>query len=159
MNGTNYSSFAGNFLLPVLSEQNTTSSLTAVLTPIFTNITSTYPDEFIITVSNATTYPTFYDWWRTRNSTNYAGLDLLAGSRLIGADALHDTDALETALKGVAPSAVGGQGVNFYLLGGKGIADAVPRGGSDAVNSAWRRAVVHAGLYPPFFISPRAVPS
>ena len=35
--------------------------------------------------------------------------------------------------------------MNFYLLGGKGVADAVPRGGSDAVNPAWRKAVVHAG--------------
>jgi hypothetical protein len=73
---------------------------------------------------------------------NNAGSELVVRSRLISADVLRDTDALETALRGVAPSDVDGLDLNFYLLGGKGIVDAVPRGGSDALNPAWRRALV-----------------
>jgi hypothetical protein len=136
-------------MLPVLSPQNTSSSLTSALTPILANISATYPNEFLISVSNVMEHPTFYDWWRANNGPYYAGIELVVGSRLLSADALHDVAALETAVKGVLPSDVGGVGMNFYLLGGKGIADAVPRGGSDAVNPAWRKALVHASSYRP----------
>lgn len=135
-------------MLPVLSPLNTTSSLTAALTPLLSNISYTFPDQFFITMSNVTTSPTFYDWWSSGAHPNYAGIELFIGSRLIGAEALLDTDALETALKGIFPSDIGGLGWNFELLGGKGLADVVPRGGSDAVNPAWRRSLIHASSYP-----------
>jgi hypothetical protein len=153
VNGTNVAGFSGNFMLPVLSPQNTSSSLTSALTSILANISATYPNEFLISVSNVTEYPTFYDWWIADNGPYYAGIELVVGSRLLSADALHDVAALETAVKGVLTSETGGGGMNFYFLGGKGIADAVPRGGSDAVNPAWRKALVHAGSYhPPDFL-------
>lgn len=109
------------------------------------NISATYPKEFVISISNVTEYPTFYDWWSYSNGPYNAGTELVLGSRLLSADALQDVAALETAVTGVLTSKVGGGGMNFYLLGGKGNADVVPRGGSDAVNPAWRKAVVHAG--------------
>lgn len=133
-------------MLPVLSTQNTGSSLTAALTPLLANISSTYGDQFIIDISNVTTTPNFYDWWVAGNKPENAGADIVVGSWLLSADALNDTDALETALKGVLTNA-GAPGLTFYLLGGKGTADVVPRGGSDAVNPAWRKAIVHAGTY------------
>jgi hypothetical protein len=148
LNGTNYGGFQGNFMLPVLSPQNTSASLTAALAPLFANISSTYPNQFIFQVSNVTSFPTFYDWWLPSNGPNYAGVELVVGSRLISGDVLHDTSAVETYLKGVLPASAGGQSLNFYLLGGKGVADAKPRGGSDAVNPAWRRGLIHAGSYP-----------
>ena len=134
-------------MLPVLSPQNTSSSLTSALTSVLANISATYPNEFLVSISNVTEYPTFYDWWSADNGPYYAGFELVIGSRLLSADALQDVAALETAVKGVLPSELGGVSINFYLLGGKGVADAVPRGGSDAVNPAWRKAVVHAGSY------------
>jgi hypothetical protein len=143
-NGTTYASFQGDFMLPVLSPENTTSSLTNALTPLLENISSTYPGQFIVSISNVTTSPTFYDWWFKGNKPANAGTNSVIGSRLIGADALHDTDALETALKGILPDS----GLAFYLLGGKGLANSVPSGGSNAVNPAWRRAIVHASSYP-----------
>ena len=144
-NSSNFGGFEGNFMLPVTSPQNTSASLTAAVEAIFTNISSTYPGQFEFSLSNVTTYQTFYDWWLPNNGPETAGVELFLGSRLIGADALHNTDAVETFLKGVLPSDVDGLSVNLYLLGGKGIADAVPRGGSDAVNPAWRKAIIHAG--------------
>ncbi|TVY64202.1 FAD-linked oxidoreductase patO, partial [Lachnellula suecica] len=142
-NGTDYSSFQGIFMLPVLSAQNTTSSLSDALKPLLAKISSKYPEQFIVNISNVTTSPTFYDWWFKGSKPDYAGIDIITASRLIGADALRNTDALETTLRGVLsnPALVG---FNFYLLGGRGLADAVPRGGSDAVNPAWRKAIVHA---------------
>ncbi|KAH8656592.1 hypothetical protein BGZ60DRAFT_518731 [Tricladium varicosporioides] len=98
------------------------------------------------TLSNFLSLSTFYDWWLTRNSSDYAGIELVVGSRLVGTDALQNIDALETALKGVAPSNTAGKGLNFYLLGGEGVRNAVPRGGMNAINPAWRRSLVHADL-------------
>ena len=34
--------------------------------------------------------------------------------------------------------------IDFYLLGGKGVRDAKPRGGSSAVNPGWRKALIHS---------------
>jgi hypothetical protein len=132
-------------MLPILSPQNTSSSLTSALTSILANISAIYPNEFLISVSNVTEYPTFYDWWSVTNGPYNAGTELVLGSRLLSADALQDFAALETAVKGVLTSGTGKGSWNFYLFGGKGNADVVPRGGSDAVNPAWRKAVVHAG--------------
>jgi len=36
--------------------------------------------------------------------------------------------------------------MKFYMFGREGIENALPRGGSNAANPAWRRAVVHAGM-------------
>jgi hypothetical protein len=138
-NGT--SSFLGNFMLPVLSPLNTSLSLSSALLPILNNISSTYPDVSIFS-SNVTEYPIFHAWWLENNGPYYAGLELVIGSRLLSAPALSDISAIETALKGVL--SVPEIPLNFYLLGGKGITDALPRGGSDAVNPAWRKAIVHA---------------
>lgn len=140
-------------MLPVLSPLNTSASLLSALTPTLTSISSNYPSQLSFSLSNVTEWDSFYDWWIEHINENYAGLELVVGSRLLGADALLDTEALETALKGLLPTSEVGQIANFYLLGGKGIADAVPRGGSNAVNPAWRKAVVHAGMSYPSFLS------
>lgn len=132
-------------MLPVLSPQNTSSSLSSVLNSILANISSTYPGQFSFSLANVTEWDSFYDWWSSDASTETAGYELVVGSRLLGANALRDTAALETALKGVLPVSEAGTIMNFYLLGGKGIENAVPRGGSNAVNPAWRKAIVHAG--------------
>lgn len=144
INGTDYSSFIGIFMLPVLSPENTTSSLSAALRPLLTHISSKYSDQLSITISNVDTFSTFYEWWFENTGPNYAGIELIVGSRLLGSEALRNTSALETALKGVISHKYA-QSLNFYLLGGKGIADTKPRGGSNAVNPAWRKALVHAG--------------
>ena len=108
VNGTNFAIFDGNFFLPVLSPQNTSSSLTSALTPILANISATYPNEFLISAPKVTEYPTFYDFWSGHNGPYYAGFELVIGSRLLSADALQDVAALETAVKGVIPPELGG---------------------------------------------------
>jgi hypothetical protein len=52
--------------------------------------------------------------------------------------------ALKEALKGYIGEGLTASGT-LYLLGGKGVWDAQPRGGSDAVNPAWRKALGHFG--------------
>jgi hypothetical protein len=66
----------------------------------------------------------------------------MPGSRLLDAKALTAGPALKKALQ----AAMTPGGINPYLLGGKGVRDVVPRGGSDAVNPAWRTSLVHCSL-------------
>lgn len=130
-------------MLPILSPLNTTSSFLDILTPILSNISAIYPGEFSITLENVTTYDTFYDWWFVSNGPNNAGLDGIVGSRLLGQIALTNVSAVEAALKGVLAQNL----LQLCLLGGRGLSDVVPRGGSDAVNPAWRNALVHASRF------------
>lgn len=67
-------------------------------------------------------------------------MDKVVGSWLLPAETLTD-DALRPALV----QFLGQDGGRLYMVSGKGVWDAVPRGGSDAVNPAWRKALVHAG--------------
>ena len=47
---------------------------------------------------------------------------------------------LKEQIKAATPLEYGSQA---YLVGGKGVKDVVPRGGSDAVLPAWRDSLVH----------------
>jgi hypothetical protein len=144
LNSTNYGGFQGVFVLPVLSPSNTTSSVEGILAPILNFINSTWPNEFAFQTESAE-YSSFYDWWLLSNGPDNGGIEILVGSRLLDAQALSgDLVALRTALQGFTPP--GGASM-VYLVGGKGVRDVVPRGGSDAVNPAWRKALVHMSTY------------
>ena len=138
--GLNVGGYLAVFSMPQLSKHNTTASLTAALNPVFDHIQATYPGEFQVFL-NATMYPTFYDWWKDNNGPNYAGVDLRVGSRLLDEKALTaNVTTLKEAIRTASPP---GTGVQAYLLGGKGVKNVVPRGGSDAVLPAWRESLVH----------------
>ena len=69
-----------------------------------------------------------------------AGVDKVVGSRLLPPETLTQ-DAFRDALIDF----LGDAGGRLYMVSGKGVWDAEPRGGSDAVNPAWRKALIHAG--------------
>lgn len=132
--------FSGFFGIPVLHPSNTPASLTGAVGQIFSHLNTTYPDEFVFSINGAT-YPDFYSWWLPSNGPNYAGYDILAGSWLLPEESLTaNLTALKIALQNSMPPE--GQG-NADLVSGKGVWDVVPRGGSDAVNPAWRKALIH----------------
>jgi hypothetical protein len=116
--------------------------LSAAMQPIFSHIQSTWPTANI----NYTTtlYPTFYSHFLATAFTMGPGYNFRLGSRLLDAPTLTgNLTALTSAVKGYCS----GLGCGPLLLGGKGIWDAVPRGGSDAVLPAWRKTVVHFGTF------------
>lgn len=86
-------------------------------------------------------YPSFIAWFDKNYDQGYAGQSSYIVSRLLDGKALSgDPEALGKALKaGSAPSG----GMSFFMVAGKGVQDAKPRGGN-AVNPAWRTAYVHA---------------
>lgn len=87
-------------------------------------------------------YPSFLKWFDVHYDQDTAGNSSYLVSRLLSKEALDgDQDALKVALKSaMGPS--GGMGA--FLVAGKGVRDAKPRGGSDAVNPGWRKSYVHA---------------
>jgi hypothetical protein len=142
--GTYYGGFQGEFILPATSSENTSESLAAPITKMIDTITTLWPGLFVYENTSAT-WPTFYDWWLPSNGPDYAGVDLLVGSRLLDAEALTgNLTALKIALQGSIPPGPG-QGGTVNFVSGKGVWNAVPRGGSDAVNPAWRSALLEYG--------------
>lgn len=139
-NGAQIGALSGSFFLPSLFPSNSSASLSAALAPIVANISATYPNQFFFS-SNATSWPSFYDWWSVNSGPNNAGYDLLFGSRLLDERALTaNITALKEAIKGATAP---GLGSGALLVSGKGVRDVVPRGGSDAVLPAWRKSFVH----------------
>ncbi|RFU32605.1 hypothetical protein B7463_g3715, partial [Scytalidium lignicola] len=139
-NNTQIGAFEGAFLMPVLSASNTSASVEAAISPILANISATYPNQWQF-IMNTTTYRSFYDWFQNNNGPDNAGIDMAVGSRLLDEKALTaNLTALKVTLQNsIPPGSVG----SAYLVSGKGVRDAKPRGGSNAVLPAWRESLVH----------------
>jgi hypothetical protein len=136
--------FLATFILPGLHPENTSLSLTAVVSKLLSKATAAYPFQFMGGVIPQT-YPDFWAWYNVSNGPLDAGYDQYLGSRLLDGKALtQNLTALKEAFKAATAS---GSGISAYLVGGHGVMNAKPRGGGNAVNPAWRRAYVHAGTY------------
>jgi hypothetical protein len=129
---------------------NTTNvaDMVAVFQPLFNHINSTWPGSFQIGV-NITSYPSFYRWYEENYDGSPVGYENVMGSRLLDADALA---ANVTATKLAFEQFAGGDLTTAYIVSGKGVWNAQPRGGSNAVLPAWRKSIVHASKLQ-FFIS------
>ncbi|KDN60536.1 putative FAD binding domain-containing protein [Colletotrichum sublineola] len=98
-------------------------------------------------------YGSFKDWYAENFDDGQAGGSVYLISRLLDKGALtNDLDALAGALE---PILVNDGWLATYLVAGKGVNEAKPRGGGNAVHPAWRKAYVHAITwlgwgYPPF---------
>jgi hypothetical protein len=137
---TNVAAYAGEFFMPLLSPSNTSASLAAAVKAVFANATAPYPSLFQTTiVSN--TYADFYSWFKDHNGPLDGGFDGIDGSWLLDKKALTtDLDVLKQAVKQFTPP---DSSSAPYLVSGKGVWDAVPRGGSNSINPAWRKALMH----------------
>lgn len=93
-------------------------------------------------------YGSFLEWFEEHFDSGAAGQSGAFKSRLIGEEALNgngDPEAIVDALlAATSPPLVG---MSMFLLGGKGVNEAKPRGGSNAVNPGWRKALVHSSEY------------
>jgi hypothetical protein len=137
------SAYAGNFFMPLISSSNSSASLAAAVTNVFNNATAPYLGQFQ-TLVIPETYPDFYAWFKDNNGPLDGGFDGLIGSRLLDEKALTtDLNALKEAIRAFTPP---GSSSAPYLVSGKGVWDAVPRGGSNSVNPAWRKALMHFSM-------------
>jgi hypothetical protein len=119
------------------------SNITAIFDPILSYIASTWPD---MEISNPTTaYASRYQAALGSHDTSNAGADLVLGSRLLDAGSLTGNQtALKEAIKGFTGTGAN-DGSSPFLLGGRGVWNAEPLGGGDAVCPAWRTSLVHFG--------------
>lgn len=148
-NVTYYGGFSGNFILPVLSPSNTTESLASVVDSVLAKINATWPGYFQFQTSSET-HPSFYEWWLSSNGPDFGGVDIMVGSRLLDEGALTaNLTAVKVALQGFIPEAdsFAANSASVDFISGKGVWNAVPRGGSNAVNPAWRKALIHMSKY------------
>ena len=137
---TPLAAYAGEFFLPLLSQSNTSTSLGAAISTVFNASIAPYPGDFISSVL-LTTYPDFYSWFKDNNGPLDGGFDSLVGSWLLDEKALTgNLTALKEAIKTFTPP---DSSSAPYLVSGRGVWNAVPRGGSNAVNPAWRKALMH----------------
>lgn len=135
-------SVAGFFGTFVLQDTQDPSDMNDLWDPILAHVSDTWPD--LIVVPNVTTYPSFLGWYAENYDKSTTGEDVYVGSRLLGADAL--TANLTANAEAFKQFASGGAGT-AYLVSGKGVHDAKPRGGGNAVLPAWRNAYVHASKF------------
>ncbi|KAI6780469.1 FAD binding domain-containing protein [Emericellopsis cladophorae] len=98
-------------------------------------------------------FESFFDWYSENYDDGQAGGSTYLISRLLDKETVTgDLDALSNALE---PILIDDGWLGTYLVAGKGVNEAKPRGGSNAVHPAWRKAYVHAISwlgwgYPPF---------
>jgi hypothetical protein len=121
---------------------NTTNpaDMDAIFEPLFNYINSTWGGTFVIGAS-ITSYPSFYAWYEENYDSSPVGYENVMGSRLLDAAALS---ANATATKLAFEQFAGGDLTTAYIVSGKGVWNAKPRGGSNAVLPAWRNTIVHA---------------
>jgi hypothetical protein len=121
------------------------SNISETFDPIITHINEAWGSSIIAFVNMTTSYPNRYQTFLANHDTSHAGSDSVLGSRLIDEAALlGNQTSLKKALKRYISEGLTAVGT-VYLLGGKGVWDAQPRGESDAVNPAWRKALGHFG--------------
>jgi hypothetical protein len=121
------------------------SNLSATFAPIITFLNTTFPGVPVTSVTKY--YTTRYQAALDSHDISSAGEDIVVGSRLLDVATLSGNQtALKEALIGFTGTGAGSVAGPF-LLGGRGVWDAVPRGGGDAVNPAWRKALAHVSKY------------
>ncbi|KAH6628471.1 hypothetical protein F5144DRAFT_579138 [Chaetomium tenue] len=112
--------------------------------PIFAHVKDTWPDLFMTLYYEPKSYPSFLGWFSENYDTSPAGENNHLGSRLLDRDAL--TKNL-TSLSEAFERFTGGALATAYLVSGKGVHNAKPRGCSgNAVLPAWRKAYIHATM-------------
>ena len=115
------------------------SALEDLLAPFVRHVNETYSNQ-TTTKATSTIFPNFHSMFLEFADDTGAGVDKVVGSRLLPPETLTE-DAFGGALKDF----LGEAGGRLYMVSGRGVWNANPRGGSDAVNPAWRKALIHAG--------------
>lgn len=146
VNGTrlNADVWDGSF---VLTDTDDPAATLAIWEPVLDHVRKTWPEAIFIPTPNITTYRTFLEYFHdTHDRGAFSGLDQYAGSRLLDASALTETDPYELGQAFKALSSPSGYGTAFLVTGG-GTRDAKPRGGGNAVCPAFRKAIIYASEY------------
>ncbi|KAK4145731.1 uncharacterized protein C8A04DRAFT_26476 [Dichotomopilus funicola] len=130
------------FVMSAALQNQSPEALQQLWAPVFEHVNTTWPNHFTA-IQLPESFTSFSDWYSKHYDTTPTGSDFYIGSRLLDREALtaNLTHSAE-AWKGFT----GGSVSTAYLVSGKGVHNAKPRGGSNAVLPAWRKAYIHATM-------------
>ncbi|KAF5489633.1 FAD-linked oxidoreductase ZEB1 [Colletotrichum siamense] len=131
---------AGMMGVALLQDQPDSEAMQELWQPINATIAARWPEAVFVLQTEQ--FASWFDWFDKYRDARPVGYHLIFASRLLDEAALtEDVDALAAAV-GTATERVGR--VTAFLVSGRGVHEAMPRGGGNAVHPAWRRAYVHA---------------
>ncbi|KAI8307489.1 FAD-linked oxidoreductase ZEB1 [Colletotrichum sp. SAR11_240] len=131
---------AGMMGVALLQDQLDPEAMQELWQPLNATIATRWPKAVFVLQTEQ--FSSWFDWFDKYRDARPVGYHLIFASRLLDEAALtEDVDALAAAVE-TATESVGR--VTAFLVAGKGMHEAVPRGGGNAVHPAWRRAYVHA---------------
>lgn len=135
----------GMFMAAVLQDSSP-EAMHKLWDPVLAHINVTWPGLFQV-IYQPKSFPSYLGWYEENYDTSAAGQNSYLGSRLLDKTALtanltKSSAALERFANGTLSTA--------YLVSGKGVHNAQPRGCGNAVLPAWRKAYVHASASTPF---------
>jgi hypothetical protein len=134
----------GMYMVSVLQDSSP-EEMHKLWDPVLAHINSTWPGLFQF-IYQQTSYPSFLAWYSQYYDTTAAGTNSYLGSRLLDRKSLtSDLTKISEALERFANGTVS----TAYLVSGKGVHNAKPRGCGNAVLPAWRTAYVHASMLSP----------
>ncbi|KAL6884721.1 hypothetical protein GGI43DRAFT_432980 [Trichoderma evansii] len=133
--GEDMASFEAVF---ALYDPDSPSTLGSFLEPYVNQIKYNYSSQ-ITTKVTSTIFPNFRSMFLEYADDKGAGVDKVVGSWLLPPGTLKEYAFGEALVDFLGPT-----GGRLYIVSGTGVWDAKPRGGGDAVNPAWRNALVHA---------------
>ncbi|KAL7916572.1 FAD-binding domain-containing protein [Trichoderma velutinum] len=132
---------AGFLGTTVLQDVDSPDVVDKIFNPINDTLNERWPNK-IQFYTILTQYDSWLGWFKDNFDPYSAGGGLYAVSRLLDGEALTgNPQKLKSALQAaITPSGT----IYLLMVGGKGAQEVKPRGGSNAVNPAWRTAYVHA---------------
>ena len=112
-----------------------------ILGPLNDTVQERFYGTAVVVALEVRSYGSWLEYYDVHFDNGTAGGGAHMVSRLLDEKSLtSDPEALKEALAAATgPSEM----IDFYLLGGKGVHDAKPRGGSNSVNPGWRKAYIH----------------
>lgn len=122
-----------------LYDPASSSTLESLLEHYVQQINKNYSNQITAKV-NSTVFPNFRSMFIEYADDKGAGVDKVVGSWLLPPDTLKQYAFSDALVDFLGPT-----GGRLYMVSGTGVWDAKPRGGGDAVNPAWRKALIHAG--------------
>ncbi|OAQ66836.2 FAD binding domain-containing protein [Pochonia chlamydosporia 170] len=135
------SEVAGAFGTAILQDVSDPDAMSKLFKPINDTIQEKWPGkvQFITMINN---YTSFFAWYKDNHDAGRGGRNTFVASRLLERDILEKhnhnfTAALKRAFEANTR-------FDIFMVGGRGVKDAQPRGGENAVNPAWRKATVLA---------------
>lgn len=117
------------------------SDLANILTPLNNTIQTRFGGDGTIFTDGVKAYSSWLDWFEVNyDHTSAGGVGVLESWLLDKKSLTEDPKAVVEAF--TAASKVY-DGTMFFPIAGKGVQEAKPRGGSNAVNPGWRKAYIH----------------